>query len=213
VARVDAKTAVTTRRPHRVVPQSKGRVSPERILASAGHHHVPAAQRERFAEVVDRYQMLVFGFLRARVLQESDAEDLTQEVFLRFYAAGDRFDDSREIRPYLLGIARNLLRERARTLRHRSEVSWTELCLEVEEADEPVDDVQEELLHRLPRCVAKLGPAAKLAIELHYGSRLKVQEIAQRMQRSEGAVKVLLFRARQALKRCLAGQEDRAAHE
>jgi RNA polymerase sigma-70 factor (ECF subfamily) len=211
-------------------------LSPERILAAAQNgsvrhrHHQGAdaprspgneasrsledsAQQDRFAAIVDRFQLLVFAFLRARLLQESDAEDLTQEVFLRFYGAGDRFDDSREIRPYLLGIARNLLRERARTLRHRGEVSWTELCLEVEEHDEPDDDLQEELLHRLPHCVAKLGPAARMAIELHYGARLKVQEIAQRMQRSEGAVKVLLFRARQALKRCLAGQKDNAAHE
>src|SRR5207245_2390225 len=107
-----------------------------------------------------------------------------------------------------LGIARNLLRERARTLRHRSEVSWTELCLEVEEAAPEIETLEDERLDRLPQCIARLGPAARLAIELYYGARLRVQEIAVRMERSEGAVKVLLHRARQALKRCLAGQEE-----
>jgi RNA polymerase sigma-70 factor (ECF subfamily) len=172
-------------------------------------HGIPAAfTPEELAAIVDRYQLAVYSFFRARVLQDSDAEDLTQEVFLRFYTARNRFDDSREIRPYLLGIARNLLRERARTLRHRNEVSWTELCLEVEEVTPEAEALDDERLDRLPQCIARLGPAARLAIELYYGARLRVQEIANRMQRSEGAVKVLLHRARQALKRCLAGEGD-----
>jgi RNA polymerase sigma-70 factor (ECF subfamily) len=181
---------------------------------AAGQAPVPARgisaafTPEELAEIVDRYQLAVYSFFRARVLQESDAEDLTQEVFLRFYTARNRFDDTREIRPYLLGIARNLLRERARTLRHRNEVSWTELCLEVEEATPESEALEDERLDRLPQCIARLGPAARLAIELYYGARLRVQEIANRMQRSEGAVKVLLHRARQALKRCLAGEEE-----
>lgn len=163
---------------------------------------------EELTAIVDRYQLVVYSFFRARVLQESDAEDLTQEVFVRFYTARSRFDDTREIRPYLLGIARNLLRERARTLRHRNEVSWTELCLEVEEATPEAELAQDDRLDRLPECISRLGPAARLAIELYYGARLRIQEIARRMQRSEGAVKVLLHRARQALKRCLAGEEE-----
>jgi RNA polymerase sigma-70 factor (ECF subfamily) len=182
-------------------------------LPSKGRGVSAAFTPEELAEIVDRYQLAVYSFFRARVLQDSDAEDLTQEVFLRFYTARNRFDDSREIRPYLLGIARNLLRERARTLRHRNEVSWTELCLEVEEATPETEALEDERLDRLPQCIARLGPAARLAIELYYGARLRVQEIANRMQRSEGAVKVLLHRARQALKRCLAGEEDNEGDE
>ena len=176
-------------------------------IAEPSLEEIAEPSLDDFEAIVDRYQLLVFSYLRARVLQESDAEDLTQEVFLRFYSARDRFDEGRAIRPYLLGIARNLLRERARTLKHRNEVSWTALCLEVEAAEPEPADFPEELMDRLPGCIAKLGPAARLAVELHYGARLKLQEIARRMQRSEGAVKVLLFRARQALKRCLAEEE------
>jgi len=181
---------------------------PPAAPSSNGRPSAEAFTPEELAAIVDRYQLVVYSFFRARVLQESDAEDLTQEVFVRFYTARGRFDDTREIRPYLLGIARNLLRERARTLRHRNEVSWTELCLEVEEATPEPEAAQDERLDRLPQCIARLGPAARLAIELYYGARLRVQEIAHRMQRSEGAVKVLLHRARQTLKRCLAGEEE-----
>jgi RNA polymerase sigma-70 factor (ECF subfamily) len=177
-------------------------------VASGSRAPSAAFTPEELTEIVDRYQLAVYSFFRARVLQESDAEDLTQEVFLRFYTSKNRFDDSREIRPYLLGIARNLLRERARTLRHRNEVSWTELCLEVEESVGEAEENQDERLDRLPQCISRLGPAARLAIELYYGARLRVQEIARRMQRSEGATKVLLHRARLAIKHCLASQDQ-----
>ena len=58
-------------------------------LAMGDSELVTAAQhgdRAAFAALVERYQGLVFGYLRARVLQASDAEDLAQEVFLRSYA-------------------------------------------------------------------------------------------------------------------------------
>ncbi|HEV7221151.1 MAG TPA: sigma-70 family RNA polymerase sigma factor, partial [Pirellulales bacterium] len=87
--------------------------------------------REAFAAIVERHQGAVFGYLRARLLQPSDAEDLTQEVFLRCYSARARFDSANLIGPWLIGIARNLLREYARKRKRRREVAWTELCLEV----------------------------------------------------------------------------------
>lgn len=155
------------------------------------------------AEIVERYQISVYSFLKARLAQASEAEDLTQEVFLRFFTSGDRFDVSRETRPYLLGIARNLLRERARTLRKRNEVSWTELCVELEELLPDDDERQENLLRLLPECLDGLGDNAQQAVRMHYKRRMKLKTIGQSLKRSVGAVKLLMFRARKALKKCL----------
>lgn len=160
--------------------------------------------REAFEALVLRHQAAVYGYLRARLLQHPDAEDLTQDVFLRFYLARARFDSSQLVRPWLLGIARNLLREHTRKVRRLKKLAWTELCLELEEmlqinhSDEP-DDV----IEHLPECLGGLGQSAREAIELHYSANLKLAEIGDKLRRSEGAVKLLVFRARQALKRCL----------
>jgi RNA polymerase sigma-70 factor, ECF subfamily len=164
-----------------------------------------------FAELMTRHQRLVYGYLRARVMQRSDADDLTQEVFLRCYEARARFDTGALIQPWLLGIARNLLREWARQHRRRREVAWTELCLELEES--PVPDVAADpALEALPECLAQLGPSAREAIELHYRGDHRLAEIAAWQHRSEGAVKLLLHRARQALRDCLTRARRKVEH-
>ncbi|HEY4259822.1 MAG TPA: RNA polymerase sigma factor, partial [Schlesneria sp.] len=88
--------------------------------------------RSAFAAVIERHQRAVYGYLRARLLQATDADDMTQEVFLRFYLSQARFDSNALVRPWLLGIARNLLREHIKGMKRRKEVAWTELCLELE---------------------------------------------------------------------------------
>jgi len=153
-----------------------------------------------FEQIVLAHRGPVYGYLRARLGQVSDAEDLTQDVFLRFYLARARFDSGQMIRPWLLGIARNLLREHVRAVRKRKEVGWAALCLELEDAlPESLDDA----LDRLPQCLNALGPSAREAIELKYRSNWKLAKVAERLRRSEGAAKLLVFRARQALRHCL----------
>lgn len=165
--------------------------------------------REAFAALVERHQRPLYGFLRARVLRPDDADDMTQEVFIRFYEARARFDSSALVRPWLLGIARNLLREHVRNTRRRREVGWTELCLELETVS-PLADVADDKLAVLPECLVELGPSARQAIELHYRSGQKLVEIAEMLHRSEGAVKLLLHRARQALRDCLVFKQRQA---
>ena len=166
------------------------------------------AERAAFEAVVERHQGAIYGYLRARLLQAVDAEDMTQEVFLRCYASRARCDSTALIRPWLLGIARNLLREHARQLRRQKETSWTELCLELDELAGAGDDDEayDAVLRRLPDCLAGLGPSARQAIDLFYTSRLRVTEISDKLRRSEGAVRVLMHRARQALRLCLEGR-------
>ncbi len=175
---------------------------------------VVAAQggdRAAFAALVERYQGQIYGYLRARVLQASDAEDLAQEVFLRSYGARARFDSSAMVGPWLIGIARNLLHEHARKTRRRREVGWTEICLEVEEQAGPQTERVDELLAQLPECLDSLGNSARQAIDWKYNSRLRLAEIGARLRRSEGAAKLLMFRARQALKKCLERRKERGS--
>jgi RNA polymerase sigma-70 factor (ECF subfamily) len=174
---------------------------PDQILVE----QLRRGDRKAFALVIDRYQGLIYGYLRARLQQTSDADDMTQEVFLRFYLSKARFDSTALIRPWLIGIARNLLREHVRDLKRRKEVAWTELCLELESVLPPdaLWTDSDSLIHHLPDCLSELGPSARQAVDLHYRSQRKVTDIAQDLHRSEGAVKLLMHRARQALKDCL----------
>ena len=167
--------------------------------------------RNAFQALVEAHQAAVFGYLRARLFQPNDAEDMTQEVFLRFYLTRARFDSDNLVRPWLLGIARNLLKEHARKQRRRKEVAWTELCLELDDMVRPPsgegdDGTYDDVLRHLPACLESLGPSARNAIDLRYRANLRLSAIGKKLHRSEGAVKLLMFRARQALKHCLDGK-------
>jgi RNA polymerase sigma-70 factor (ECF subfamily) len=159
--------------------------------------------RAAFATIIQRHQTAIYGYLRSRLLEPADAEDLTQEVFLRCYVSPARFDHAAMVRHWLIGIARNLLREHVRRLKRRREVAWTELCLELEEMVGLQDERYDEIVRHLPHCLASLGPSARQALDFRYQAKLRLADIGEKLHRSEGAVKLLMFRARQALKHCL----------
>jgi len=171
------------------------------------HERLKRNDRSAFEAIVQKYQRGVFAYLRSRVFCTSDAEDLTQEVFLRFYQGRERFDGANMIRPWLMGIARNLLKEHIRKSRRRKEVAWTELCLELDELVQShasdSQDTHEDTLKSLPECLDGLGQSARQAIHLRYSSGFSLLDIGRQLKRSEGAIKLLMFRARQALKYCL----------
>ena len=145
---------------------------------------------------------MIYGFLRARLADPVAADDLCQEVFLRYLTSRPLVaKGSGETSAWLVGIARNVLREHVRRCSRRREVAWTEMCLDIE-ADAAVDDGDDRVA-RIPGCLEGLGQTARTALDLHYGDRLRLAEIGRRFDRSEGAVKLLLFRARQAVRRCL----------
>lgn len=180
--------------------------------AAEGEGHaalVASAQRgdERaFAALIELYQNTVYGFLRARLIEPADAEDLCQEAFLRCYLGREKLGRATAVGSWLIGIARNLLREHVRRVQRRKEVAWTELCLELDALASEHDDQHDEALVHLPGCLDSLGQSAREAIELRYRRQMRMAEVGERLRRSEGAVKLLVHRARAALRNCLDGK-------
>jgi len=171
----------------------------------------PIDKKRWFEQVYADHHRVVFGFLRARVLDHADADDLTQEVFLRFYAGLARYDPTRnpDARPWLRGISRNVLREHIRKIKRRKETGWTELCLELDELIGHALDEDERLI-LVPDCINQLGDSARHAIRAHYMQGKKLKVIAQEMDRTLGAVKVLMVRSRQALRKCIEAEMAKA---
>ena len=72
-----------------------------------------------------------------------------------------------------------------------------------EAAVKDTNERYEATIRLLPDCLASLGPSARQALDFKYHAKLRLSEIGERLHRSEGAVKLLMFRARQALKHCI----------
>ncbi len=163
---------------------------------------VKRGDRNAFAQLYQRHHAVVYGYFRARVLDPHVAEDLTQEAFMRIFGAIARFNTELRFQSWLMGICRNVLREQVRHIMRRRENGWTELCLELEEMT-PGDGLYDDVLHLVPGCMSKLAEHALQSLQWHYMGGMKVEKIAKKLGRTLGAVKVLMVRARQALKRCI----------
>ncbi len=159
--------------------------------------------RDALATIVEQHQNSIFGYLRGRVFEVTDAEDLCQEVFLRCYSGRVKFERTTRIGPWLVGIARNVLREHVREIQRRREVTWVELCLELESLAESHHSEDDSAMRHLPECLDSLGQSSRQALEMHYRKGMRLAEIGEFLRRSEGAVKLLMYRARQALRHCL----------
>ena len=130
-----------------------------------------------------------------------DAEDVLQETLLRGIESVDRFegDDLRTFGSWLEGIARNVVRNlvRKKGLKTEFEIGREPPANETSPSHH---QRREERFGRLSDAVNSLSADHRTVIQLARIEGLKIREVAQRMGRSEGAVKSLLLRAMKALR-------------
>ena len=108
-------------------------------------------------EAVFRLAYLILG----HSFDAADAEDVAQEVFVRAYLNLDQFDMSRPLRPWLLGIAANLARNRRRSaVRYWAALRRWWQHYEAEETTHPTDEQRSEA-HDLWQAVQELKPATQ----------------------------------------------------
>jgi len=179
-------------------------------MSEAAKQSIPAAtiesairgERSAFGEIYSFFYPRCYGYFHSRVLNSSLAADLSQEVFVRVFSAIGRFDPSKRLDAWLMGICRNILREHVRRSAGRREVAWTELCLELGEvADE--EGIYDDMIALVPGCMSKLLPATEEVLREHYFDGKKLSDIATESGRSVAAVRMLVMRARRAIKSCI----------
>jgi RNA polymerase sigma-70 factor (ECF subfamily) len=140
----------------------------------------------------ERFQGIVFGLCLRLLTHRHDAEDVTQEVFLRVFRSLRRWDRARPLQPWVLGIAANRCRTwLARRARRPEPVDY----LEDTAAADPADDAG-ELARELTRALADLRPDYRTAFVLFHERNQSYEAIAEALERPVGTVKTWLHRAR-----------------
>ncbi len=135
-----------------------------------------------------------------------DALDVAQDAMVRFFRSLDRFDASRPVRPWLLRIVRNLVRDRARRMRVRRTESLepAEDALRFEPKDPTPDpeaqSARRELQTLLWSCLRELPPRYREVLVLRDYQDLAYAEIATTLKIPRGTVMSRLHRARRLLR-------------
>jgi RNA polymerase sigma factor (sigma-70 family) len=143
--------------------------------------------------LIERFQANVFGLCVRLLHHRQDAEDVTQEVFLRVFRSLRRWDSKRPLKPWIMGIAVN----RCRTwLKQR--IRRPELVPYLEEtADDPKSsDDASELVREIHLAVDGLRLEYKTVFVLFHEQGQAYEDIARTMRRPVGTVKTWLHRAR-----------------
>ncbi|MGW6450064.1 sigma-70 family RNA polymerase sigma factor [Lentzea sp. NPDC055074] len=162
---------------------------------------VKAAQEgdtEAFGVLYDNYVDMVFRYVLFRVGGDrAFAEDVTSETFLRaLRSIGSVSYQGRDVGAWFVTIARNIVYDHVKSSRYRLEVTTAELQDNREETSGPEQEVMTEATNaELLRCVSQLGDDQRECIVLRFIEGKSVSEVAQLMDRNEGAVKALQHRA------------------
>jgi RNA polymerase sigma-70 factor, ECF subfamily len=170
----------------------------DRLVAEA-----KGGNAEAFGLIFDEYAGPIYRFIVSRVNRPSDAEDLTQLVFVKALEALPRYE-ARGV-PFggwLFRLARNAIIDQVRTRReHLSLVVAT-----TRESDEASPEARASLrddLDQVAAALAELTDDQREVIELRFFAGLSVAEAAAAMGRQEGTIRGLQFRAIGALRRAL----------
>jgi RNA polymerase sigma-70 factor (ECF subfamily) len=173
--------------------KSRGKEPGERLL-------IEAAQKDprRFGELYENNFDRVYAFIARRVLDRSQAQDLTSDVFHKALANLGRFEwRGAPFAAWLFQIAANAIADHFQRMARERKIP---------DADPPREDPQkanpEGVEHRasLFRLVRQLPTDQRRVIQMRFAEEMTIGEIARGLGRSEGAVKQLQFRALQHLR-------------
>lgn len=167
-----------------------------------------------FEELVEKYKQPIINFASRFLGDPIEAYDVAQNVFVRVFKSGSRFQHQCKFSTWLYAIARNLCRnEYRRRVRQKTELfdwfnpgrlSARRLGSEdLRQSTMPEAVFGGELEQKIAESLALLPEKQRAAILLRQDQNLSYEEIAMSLGTSVSATKTLIYRARQKLKRQL----------
>lgn len=157
--------------------------------------------KSKFVHVYQRYVKDVYRYSLSRVNNQQEAEDITSHTFLTALKSFDQYRGDGCFGAYLIGISKRLIAKSY----NQKEIGWLE---EIGHAKESKFLAEEQVINKinLDQVVKELAAIPKNraeAIRLHYFAGLKIGEVAKVMKKSEMAVRMLLHRGINDLKKQL----------
>jgi RNA polymerase sigma-70 factor (ECF subfamily) len=159
-----------------------------------------AGDLDALAEVFDRTADQLLKVARHVARDEAQAEDLVQATFLAAIEHAERFDASRELVPWLVGILTN----KAQVARAIASRAADPERLAERASEDPAHDTEiREFMATLERALERVPDAYRQVLRIHLAEGKGAEEIAHEVKRPAGTVRVQLHRGLKALRRLL----------
>ena len=166
-----------------------------------------------FEQIVLQTERAVYNLALSIVKKKEDAEDVTQETYLRLWRAASELKLESSLKLYILRTARNLALDLIRKNSKRDEIDTVILDadgeFEIDIADDSPDSRPDESYLRkiekevVRQSIEELPSAAREIIVLRDIEGLSYTEIAEMLGLAEGTLKSKLFRARERLRKII----------
>ena len=152
-----------------------------------------------FEALVRSLERRVYGFAFQQLRDFGEAQDLTQEIFIKLFRNLGRYDPARPFEPWFWKLAANT------AINYRRK----RVPLPVERSEASEAAAQEAFQHDpvLVQALAELDPSYRMPLLLHYYADLSLEQVALALSVSVPAVKSRLHRARALLRNALAESE------
>jgi RNA polymerase sigma-70 factor, ECF subfamily len=147
-----------------------------------------------FGELYNRYLMQIYRFVYSRVRDQTVAEDVTSEVFMKALKSIGRYQDTgKPFSAWLYQIAVNSVADRYRAARPVEDIDeQRDLAISGPALEEVA--AQRDELRRIWSVVETLPKQQRVAMVLKFQEDMKIEDIAVAMGKSAGAVKLLIHR-------------------
>ena len=163
--------------------------------------------------LVRTYEKRVFNIAYKFLARYEEAEDLTQEIFVKLFRALPTYDRRAQFDTWLTRVSRNLCIDHYRRRRREAEKVTDEVDPDAIPMNELLSRPDATLERRdevamVRQALAKLPPAYRVAVALRDIHELSYEDIAVRLQLPEGTVKSRINRGRRELARLLRVLQD-----
>ena len=155
--------------------------------------------KERLEQRFRDYYQLIYRVAFSQVKNHADAEDITQEVFLKIIRHDMRYQSMEHERAWIVRVTINLCRDLLKSKWHKTSVSMEEVSEAQRGSCENFTEIQDDMMW----AVLQLPEKYRNCLYLFYYEDYSIKEIAQSLEMPENTVKTNLKRGRQALKEFL----------
>jgi len=162
-----------------------------------------AGNRQAFARLADRFHEDVFRMVYYRIRSRTDAEDITQDVFLKVFQKISGIQENDKFRGWLFSVTLNRIRDFQRKKRFRSLFKAEEENLESHVPDRAGNDqpdaldqvLKKDFWRQVSLVLNKLSRMEKEVFLLRFFDHLSINEIAGVVKKNESTIKTHLYRA------------------